>query len=58
MCFSSRAKLADDKPSPSKASARAETASDVRKPKGQVESQNLAARLGTAQLRALIPKGF
>ena len=45
-------KLSPDKPTPSKASVRAKTATEIRSPEGQREQQSLAARLGTAQLRA------
>lgn len=45
-------KLAPDKPVPSKASVRAKTATEIRRPTDQREAQTLAARLGTAQLRA------
>jgi hypothetical protein len=45
-------KLQPDKPVPTKASIRAKTATEIRRPEGQREEQTLAARLGTAQLRA------
>jgi hypothetical protein len=56
MCGSTPS-LAPDKPTPPKASLRAKTATEIRRPKGQLKSQSLAARLGTAQLRAPLAVG-